>query len=104
VKPGSSGRFEISQTADSPILKCLKNRAVVFIKEIQVCSNTEIDTTDTLESNGWLLGLTHLQQKCFVDVLKKQALVGTARKSLRWKSIAIQSIAGVVQIEELSSQ
>jgi hypothetical protein len=40
----------------------------------------------------------------FVDVLKKQALVGTARKSLRWESIATQSIAGVVQIEDLLSQ
>jgi hypothetical protein len=40
-----------------------------------------------------------------VDVLKKQALVvGTARKSLRWESIATQSIAGVVQIEDLLSQ
>jgi hypothetical protein len=39
-----------------------------------------------------------------VDVLKKQALVRTARKSLRWESIATQSIAGVVQIEDLLSQ
>jgi hypothetical protein len=39
-----------------------------------------------------------------VDVLKKQALVGTARKSLRRESIATQSIAGVVQIEDLLSQ
>jgi hypothetical protein len=39
-----------------------------------------------------------------VDVLKKQALVGTARKSLPWELIATQSIAGVVQIEDLSSQ
>jgi hypothetical protein len=43
VKPGSSGRFEISRTGVSPILKCLKKRAVVFIKESQVCPNTEID-------------------------------------------------------------
>jgi hypothetical protein len=39
-----------------------------------------------------------------VDVLKKQALVGTAPKSLRWESIATQSIAGVVQIEDLLRQ
>jgi hypothetical protein len=39
-----------------------------------------------------------------VDVLKKQALVGTARKSLRWELIATQSIAGVLQIEDLLSQ
>jgi hypothetical protein len=37
VKPaGSSWRFEISWTGVSPILKCLKNTAVVFIKESQV--------------------------------------------------------------------
>ncbi len=47
---------------------------------------------------------TFTQQKWFVDVLKKQALVGTARKSLRLESISIQSIAGVVQIEDLLSQ
>jgi hypothetical protein len=39
-----------------------------------------------------------------VDVLKKQALVGTAVKSLGWQSIATQSIAGLVQIEDLLSQ
>jgi hypothetical protein len=39
-----------------------------------------------------------------VDVLKKQALVGTTGKSLGWESIATQSIAGVVQIEDLLSQ
>jgi hypothetical protein len=38
-----------------------------------------------------------------VGVLKKLALVGTARKSLGWESIATQSIAGVVQIEDLLS-
>jgi hypothetical protein len=43
VKPGSSWRFEISRTGVSPIQKCLKNRAVVFIKESQVCPNTKID-------------------------------------------------------------
>ncbi len=36
--------------------------------------------------------------------VEKQALVGTAVKSLRWESIATQSIAGVVQIEDLLSQ
>jgi hypothetical protein len=39
-----------------------------------------------------------------VDVLKKQALVGTTRKSLRWETIATQSIAGVVQVEDLLNQ
>ncbi len=39
-----------------------------------------------------------------MDVLKKQALVGTAANSLRWESIATQSISGVVQIEDLLSQ
>jgi len=44
------------------------------------------------------------QQKC-VDVLKKQALVGTARKSLSavrsyWDSTATQSIAHAVRIEK----
>jgi hypothetical protein len=39
-----------------------------------------------------------------VDVLEKQALEGTARKSLRWESIATKSIAGVVQMEDLLSQ
>jgi len=39
-----------------------------------------------------------------VDALKKQALVGAARKSLRWESIATQFIAGVVQIEDLLRQ
>jgi hypothetical protein len=39
-----------------------------------------------------------------VDVLKKQALERTARKSLGWESIETQSIAGVVQIEDLLSQ
>ncbi len=43
VKPGNSWRFEISRTGVSPILKCLKNRAVVLIQESQVCPNTEID-------------------------------------------------------------
>ncbi len=43
VKPGSSWRFEISRTGVSPILKCLKSRAVVFIKESQVCPHIEID-------------------------------------------------------------
>ncbi len=62
-------------------------------------------TTDTLGSNEWFLGLTRFHTEMrFVDVLKKQALVGTARKSLRWESIATQSIAGVVQIEDLLSQ
>ncbi len=37
-------------------------------------------------------------------VLKKQALVGTAGKSLRWEAIPTQSVAGVVQIEDLLSQ
>jgi len=47
------------------------------------------------------------QQKC-VDVLKKQALVGTAPKSLSavrryWESTATQSIAQAVRIENLLS-
>jgi hypothetical protein len=59
-------------------------------------------TTDTLGSNEWVVPGPHTftQQKWFVDVLKK----GTARKSLRWESIATQSIAGVVQIEHLLRQ
>jgi len=39
-----------------------------------------------------------------VDVFKRQARVGTARKSLGRESSATQSIAGVVQIEDLLSQ
>jgi hypothetical protein len=43
-------------------------------------------------------------QKKFVDVLKKQALVGTARKALSpvrsyWQSTASQPITDAVQIE-----
>ncbi len=108
MKPGSSGRFGISRTGVSPILTCLKNWAVVFIKESQVCpQHCDRLTTDTLGSNEWVVPGPHTftQQKWFVDVLKQQALVvGTARKSLRWESIATQSIAGVVQIEHLLRQ
>jgi hypothetical protein len=84
-------KFEISRTGVSPIPKCLK---FVFIKESQVCPNTEIDLRLTrLEamSGSWA---SHVST----------TLVGTARKSLRWESIATQSIAGVVQIEDLLSQ
>ncbi len=65
VKPGSSWRFEISRTGVSPILKCLKSRAVVFIKESQVCPPPHWDrlTTDTLGSNEWFLGLTRLHNR-----------------------------------------
>ncbi len=64
VKPGSSWRFEISRTGVSPILKCLKSRAVVFIKESQVCpQHWDKLTTDTLPSNEWFLGLTRLHNR-----------------------------------------
>jgi len=96
-------KFEISRTGVSSIPKCLK---FVFIKESQVCPNTEIDLRLTrLEamSGSWASHVSTTKMR-FVDVLKKQALVGTTRKSLRWESIATQSIAGVVQIENLLSQ
>jgi hypothetical protein len=141
VKPGSSGRFDISRTEVSPILKCLKNRAVVFVKQNQVWPNTEIDLRLTrlgAMSGSWASRVYTTEMICgcvekegfgghstqvtwpgmncdavhcwrspdwrFVHVLKRQALAGTARKSLGRESIATQSIAGVVQIEDLSSQ
>ncbi len=67
--------------------------------------NTEIDLR--LTRLGALMGswASHVYTtEWLVDVLRKQALVGTARKSLGWESIATQSIAGVVQIEDLLSQ
>jgi hypothetical protein len=103
VKPGSSGRFEISRTGVSPILKCLKNS---FYKiKSSVPQHWDGLTTDTLGSNDWFLGLTRLHNRNDLWMCwKSGALVGTARKSLRWESIATQSIAGVVQIEHLLRQ
>jgi hypothetical protein len=98
-------RFEISRTGVSPILKCLKNRAVVFIKESQVCPNTEIDLRLTrlgAMSGSWASHVCTTEMIC--GCVEKAALVGTARKSLRWELIATQSIAGVLQIEDLLSQ
>jgi hypothetical protein len=76
------------------------------MKESQVYPpNTEIDLQFWHVWEQWVVPGPHtfIQQQWFLDVLKKQALVGTAGKSLRWESITTQSIAGVVQIEDLLS-
>jgi hypothetical protein len=108
VKPGSAGRFEVSRTGVSPILKCLKNRvAGCFYKRKSSVRPQHWDRLTILTLLGAIVvpgPHTFIQQKWFLDVLKKQALVGTAGKSLRWESIATQSSAGVVQIEDLLSQ
>jgi hypothetical protein len=73
------------KTAGSSDLKRLKNQAVICKNQDLPPTLISVDTSDTREGGNEIMSASwaHIfTQKKFVAVLKKQALVGTARKAL----------------------